>query len=399
MEPRMVDHDDYKVYWNPTTGMTVRGNRSDGTRPEMSSKGPELADIHITDYCPMTCDYCYRESDPSKSTHMSVQNFATILEDMSPWVLQIAIGGGSPQHHPQFIELLRTAHEKGIVPSYTSNGLDMTPEILEASKRYCGAVAISMHNETLAIQKVREMLEYGIPTGIHVILSRDKIDHWAVELAKANRGEGLLGSEPDLYSCIFLMQKPIGRASWEQHPTIDQKLEFMQALQQYKGKVAVGIDSCASSSFVSRFPVNARAASALKIERAITDMIDHAHGMQEANDPRLKVAFAMVEDYAHLYAAQGAHSSEVPVPMLGPCDSGCFSVFVDEHLKVSPCSFNKQDIYSLEDQSFREIWDRRFETYREQVFGTCPDCESRTICRSCQVIPRINPCKRETRTI
>jgi MoaA/NifB/PqqE/SkfB family radical SAM enzyme len=344
--PRVYDHGDFKCFWDPKTGLFIRGDLPDGTRPEWSPKGPDLADIHITDYCPMFCSYCYRESDPNKSTHMSVLDFRNILISMLGTVNQIAIGGGSPQHHPQFIEFLETAHNLGVVPSYTSNGLDMTPEIVEATKKFCGAVAVSMHNFEKALKCVKDLIALGVPTAIHVILSADKIDSWTDMVRMGHNKTGVLGGELPLYSCIFLMHKPIGRANWEQHPTKEQKINFMQTLRAYKGPVPLGIDSCASSSLISSTSL-----------------------------------------------------SELPVDSLGACDSGCFSVFVDEHLLVSPCSFNKKDIFSLEDFTFQEIWKDKFQPYRDRVMSTCPTCESRTVCRSCQVIPEINVCDKPERTV
>jgi MoaA/NifB/PqqE/SkfB family radical SAM enzyme len=346
-KPRVYDHGDFQSFWDPSTGLFVRGDRPDGTPPEWSPAGPELADIHITDYCPMTCDYCYRESNPAKSTHMPVEVFRDILKAMRKTVCQIAIGGGSPQHHPQFIEILQTAHDLGVVPSYTTNGLDLTPEILEASAECCGAVAVSMHGgpcHSRVTSAISRLQKWGIPTGVHAILTEADIIFWTDMLILANRGIGMFARD-DLYSCIFLMHKPIGRASWDQHPTREQKINFMRALKDYKGKVDVGIDSCASSSFISSFPLE-----------------------------------------------------ELPVESLGPCDSGCFSIFIDEHLMVSPCSFNKKDLYSLEDFTFEEIWKEKLQPYRDQVMQTCPECDSRKICRSCQVIPPINSCERKERT-
>jgi MoaA/NifB/PqqE/SkfB family radical SAM enzyme len=347
-KPRVYDHGDFQSFWDPSTGLFIRGDKPDGTSPEWSPAGPELADIHITDYCPMTCSYCYRESNPAKSTHMSVEVFRDILKAMQRTVCQIAIGGGSPQHHPQFPEILQTAHDLGIVPSYTTNGLDLTEEILDATAQFCGAVAVSLHkplNDPHTVKAMDKLIKAGVPTGVHVILMEENIDFWRSLLVLAERGIGMF-TRDDLYSCIFLMHKPIGRASWNQHPTREQKINFMRALKNYKGKVDVGIDSCASSSFISSFPLE-----------------------------------------------------ELPVESLGPCDSGCFSIFIDEHLMVSPCSFNKEDLYSLEDFTFEEIWKEKLQPYRDQVIQTCPACNSRKICRSCQVIPPINSCERKERTV
>lgn len=345
-QPRIYDHGTFRSYWNPKTGLFIRGELADGTDPEWAPAGPDLADIHITDYCPMTCAYCYRESDPSKSTHMTVLDFRNIIRSMIKSVQQIAIGGGSPQHHPQFIEILETAHSMGVIPSYTSNGLDMTDDILQASKEFCGAVAVSMHNYDFAIKTIKRMIDFGVPTAAHIILSADKIDMWADMLRIAKDNRGLFGGEIPLYSVICLMHKPIGRGSWAQHPTNAQKANFMEALRSYEGKIAVGVDSCSSSSLISSTPMD-----------------------------------------------------ELPKDALGPCDCACFSVFVDEHLLVSPCSFNKKDIFSLEEFTFEKIWKEKLAPYRERVFNTCPDCESRSLCRSCQVIPQINSCTRKTRTV
>ena len=54
---------------------------------------------------------------------MSIDDICTIVEQAkNAGVLQIALGGGNPNQHPQFVEILRLIREAGIVPSYTSNG-------------------------------------------------------------------------------------------------------------------------------------------------------------------------------------------------------------------------------------------------------------------------------------
>jgi radical SAM protein with 4Fe4S-binding SPASM domain len=346
MPVRINDYKTYVAVFNTETGEFLRKEKPNHPEPKFSLHGPELADIHITDYCPLHCSYCYRESDPSKSRHMSPSNFAAVLDAMSPHVFQVAIGGGSPQHHPEFIEILRIAHDKGIPPSYTSNGLDMTDEIIEATKRYAGAVAISMHERKTALKEVERLLEAGIEPAIHVVLDRKSIDEWAHELDIAAQGEGIFGGRYPLYSCICLMHKPIGRGSWEQHPHRDQKARFVKALRAYKGKVSIGIDSCFSPSLIS---TTAR--------------------------------------------------RDLPKYTLGPCDSGCFSVFVGEDLTVSPCSFNLKDKFNLNDHSFKEIWEEKLQPYREMVTSACPGCDVNDLCHSCHVLPGINPCDKTERTI
>jgi len=354
MSLQIYDHGDYIAKFDPETGYFERHETvlvgADGNeqhvRPEWSPNGPELADIHITKYCPLNCAYCYRESAADKKQHMSVSDFSNAIDTLTPWVCQVAIGGGSPQHHPEFPELLRIARDKGVVPSWTTNGVDLTPEIIEASRKYCGAVAVSMHPGINPLPAILKLMTGGVATAIHVVLTHDLIDSWTTQLRLAKVGKGMLGGKLPLYSCIFLMHKPIGRGNWEQHPTFVQKMNFVSALRAYEGKIALGVDSCAAPSLIASTPIE-----------------------------------------------------NLPVDNLGPCDSGCFSVFIDEELKVSPCSFNKTDIFSLEDTTFSDIWLNKFDDYRNKVINACPDCTSREICRGCAVLPAINPCEKKERTV
>jgi radical SAM protein with 4Fe4S-binding SPASM domain len=342
---RVNEYPEYVAAFNPKTGMFMRAAKEGFKDPLFSAHGPELADIHITDYCPLNCSYCYRESDSSKSHHMAVSDFKDILEAMSPHVFQVAIGGGSPQHHPHFIEILKVAHDKGIPPSYTSNGIDMTPAIVKATKDYCGAVAISLHNPK-SLLAVESLLDQGIAPAVHIVLDANSIDKWAHELDIAKDKEGLFGGRWKLYSCICLMHKPIGRGSWEQHPSKEQKTNFVRALREYKGNIAIGIDSCFAPSLISSTP-----------------------------------------------------RKNLPEHTLGPCDSACFSVFVGEDLTVSPCSFNLTDKFNLNDYSFKEIWTEKLRPYREKVISACPECDMNDMCHSCHVLPGINPCSKSERTV
>jgi radical SAM protein with 4Fe4S-binding SPASM domain len=346
MAKRRNDYEEYIACFNTKTGEFLRQEKEGFPEPKFCAYGPELADIHITDYCPLNCSYCYRESDKTKSNHMDPNDFRDILKAMSPHVFQVAIGGGSPQHHPQFTEILKIAHEMGIPPSYTSNGVDMTQDVITATKAYAGAVAISMHTYGGGLKAIGALLKEGINPAVHIVLDKEHIDFWANELNIAADKKGLFGGKYPLYSCICLMHKPIGRGAWKQHPEKEQKMAFVRSLKAYKGNIAIGIDSCFSPSLISTTP-----------------------------------------------------RRELPVETLGPCDSGLFSVFVGEDLTVSPCSFNKEDQFNLNDYSFKEIWEDKLKPYRDKVLSACPACEMNDLCHSCHAIPDINPCVKKERTI
>lgn len=110
------------------------------------SQLPELVDIKITDYCDFGCKFCYQASTP-KGKHCDLYDYKRIIDFLSKAkVFEIAIGGGEPTSHPDFVEMLKYAREKGIVPNFTTRNMkwledqDLAKEIMA----YAGNFAFSL---------------------------------------------------------------------------------------------------------------------------------------------------------------------------------------------------------------------------------------------------------------
>jgi MoaA/NifB/PqqE/SkfB family radical SAM enzyme len=118
-----------------------------------------------------------------------------MTENQKPW--QLAIGGGEPTIHLEFIELLKTSYDMGITPNFTTNGMYITDELLEATEKYCGGVAISCHPHLEKHWKnaVEQYHKLDIKLNLHIIISdkssvdrfekiynmyRDKIDYFVL---------------------------------------------------------------------------------------------------------------------------------------------------------------------------------------------------------------------------
>jgi len=127
--------------------------------------------------------------------------------DMNQRPTQVAIGGaGEPTEHPDFVEAIKAFHDLEIMPNYTTNGMNVTDEVLEATKKYCGGVAISLHPHlkkywTAAIERYHE---HGIRLALHIIISdRASIDHF-LEMYEQYK------SKVDYF--VLLPYKAVGRA-------------------------------------------------------------------------------------------------------------------------------------------------------------------------------------------
>jgi hypothetical protein len=109
------------------------------------SPSPETIDIKIIGKCGFGCKYCYMDSKKNDTDIMSVESLVSILKAFNPLPYQVAYGGGEPCEHPDFVNLLKTTREIGVVPNYTTAGHIWKDEIIDATNEYCGGIALTYH--------------------------------------------------------------------------------------------------------------------------------------------------------------------------------------------------------------------------------------------------------------
>ena len=141
---------------DPKTGHWVLFNRSNGTKIRMhfdknapdytKAFAPELVDIKITDFCPTGCSYCYQDST-KEGTHGEldfIESLAYSLKDMG--VFEVALGGGEPTMHPDFVKILKTFRGHGIVPNFTTRSYKWLNDekVREAVLKYAGKFVVSV---------------------------------------------------------------------------------------------------------------------------------------------------------------------------------------------------------------------------------------------------------------
>lgn len=140
---------DHWTMFDRSTGTKIRMSFADGQAVEPAkASAPELVDIKITDYCPFDCEFCYQDST-QQGQHAPkgrLERLAWSLSQMN--VFEVAIGGGEPTLHPNFVDVLRTFRSHGVVPNFTTKNLawlndhTLRPKILELA----GAFAYSVEN-------------------------------------------------------------------------------------------------------------------------------------------------------------------------------------------------------------------------------------------------------------
>jgi radical SAM protein with 4Fe4S-binding SPASM domain len=329
----------YSVVFNKKTGYFVRAEDEGHPEPLWSKHGPELLDISITNWCDKGCVFCYRKSTVA-GNHMFLADYETVMKQAKELdVLQVALGGGNPNQHPDFIKILETTVKYGIVPCYTTNGRGLSDEILRATKELCGSVAISAYEPYTEFRSHLDLLEkYGIKANVHFVTDSISIDT-AIEWLD-NPPSFLAG----INSLIFLNYKPIGRK-----PNLNLLLKDPEKIKEFyrlvglnKFAFKIGFDSCSISGVARYLDVN-----------------------------------------SSFYEG---------------CDAGRFSAFVDEHLRMFPCSFmsNTDWFGNLRTENMHEIWSHNthFLKYRNNILHNgCSSCKFQSQCMGgCPFIEELSQC-------
>ena len=282
------------------------------------TNSPILVDLSLNNFCNLHCSYCYMSASSVKDgSYLSMENFEFLLDDMKESrVVQIALGGGEPTLHPNFSEILKKLHIEGdIIPNYTTNGTNLTLEILDASKKYCGAVAVSYSEERNeeTLNAVKKLIQHRIQTNLHMVLLKSRIPNLSQIIEKY----AVLG----ISTVVLLLFKPMGRG---------ENLE--QEILTAKEKKAFSIEILKIIALRKKY--NLRLA------------IDACS------------AFA-VKDFPFL-----------PESVDG-CTGGMYSAYIDWDLKMKPCSFMQEtEGIDLKKNSIVEAWKSTFfENFRETILN------------------------------
>jgi radical SAM protein with 4Fe4S-binding SPASM domain len=272
---------------------------------------------------------------------MTLGHYEIILRQAKKMhVHQVALGGGNPNQHPLFAEILQLTREKyGIVPNYTTNGRGLDENVLRATSRYCGAVAVSAYKPySETAEAVGRLRNYNVTVNIHFILNSKSVDT-AIEWLK---------SPPDfltdINALIFLNYKPVGRLSSTSLLLKNSSCvrEFFQLACTRKYPFRIGFDTC-----------------------TVTGL---------------------------------ARYTNIPEVSYEACDAGRFSMFISEDMKMYPCSFMTKDFEGIlvTEDNIHTYWQngREFKQIRETLGSPrCPSCTHRSLCLGgCPIWPEINLC-------
>lgn len=199
------------AFYDPQTGDKFRWSRETLDK----SVAPELVDVKITDKCSYGCAFCYQGST-KEGKHAPLSTVKSIIDELAKaGTFEIAIGGGEPTEHPQFVEILKHAISKGVTPNFTTftdkwintkvgKGVE---EAIKNSKHGIGiGVSVAGEKDLVKVGNIRDAL--SSVRGAQVIAQT------VVGVASAKVTTGLMDMAiRDGHSVLLLGYKETGRGT------------------------------------------------------------------------------------------------------------------------------------------------------------------------------------------
>jgi radical SAM protein with 4Fe4S-binding SPASM domain len=332
------------------TGILQDG-KDTGVDPFMASY-PELLDVGIMGHCRhgksglcMAAGVeCYQDGLHADAPDMGLEDFRSIAEQCSGQTYQFALGGcGDPDQHGHFREILEICRENNIVPNYTTSGLGLTEELVQLSRDYCGAVAVSWYRSDYTVRAIKMLLKAGIKTNIHYVLNKNTMREAVKRLREHDFPAGI-------NAIIFLLHKPVGLGKRENmiradDPSWQQLLEYVdQGGYPFK----IGFDSCTVPALINR-------------------------------------------------------PGSIDPDSLDTCEGARWSAYITADMQMMPCSFDNQErrwAVDLRTHTINEAWDsKQFDAFRDTFRNACPDCGQRHACMGgCPICPEIVLCDSPAKT-
>ncbi len=330
---KIVSSKHYNYVFNKNSGFFARWGETKDHDPQYSAIGPEILDIEVTTSCKgpggKLCKFCYKSNTPN-GKNMSLETFKTILNKMPRTLTQCAFGADAQaESNPDLwamMEYCRENEYNQIVPNITV--ADITDWVADKLVHYCGAVAVSRYTDKdICYDSVKKLTDRGLKqTNIHIMLSNETFDQ-VIETIKDYKSDDRLSK---LNAIVLLSLKQKGRGETHTPLSVEQFKVIVD--MAFELGSPIGFDSCSCHKFLQ--------------------------------------AIKGREDYDRL-------------DMLAePCESTCFSSYVDVDGVFFPCSFTPdpdnwaEGMNVTECEDFvKDIWNSdRVIAFRENLLKCGRDC-------------------------
>jgi hypothetical protein len=334
--------DNYNTVFNKKTGFFARCGKTQADDPDFSPIGPEIADIEITTSCAgvpdkngikTPCKFCYK-SNTANGKYMTLETFKKIFANLPPTITQIAFGVDAECNtNPEWFDIFKYCKNNGIIPNLTV--ANISDDVADKIASISGAVAVSRYdNKDICYNTVKKLTDRGMTqVNIHHLVATEVYDN-VMETLKDSMTDSRLAK---LNAIVLLSLKKKGRGVNLTNLPQDKFAKIIDFA--LSNNIRIGFDSCSCHKFLA----------------AITHLPENIRKQLET--------------------------------MAEPCESTCYSVYVDVEGKMYPCSFcegintwNDGIDMTIPRDFIKDIWyNERTVAFRDMLLKNKRNCPIYTI--------------------
>lgn len=337
---KILKSENYNFLFDKKSGFFCRWGKTQEDDGDPMLGIPEIADIEISTACKQNCAFCYKGNKPD-GENMSLETFKKVFAKLPPTVTQIAFGITDIDANTEMWDIFDYTRANSVIPNVTINGSRMTPELYDRLAKTMGAVAVSVgtaYNKDNSYNAIKELTDRGMrQVNIHNMICLENFDY-TLQVMKDTKEDPRLKK---LNALVLLSLKPKGRAENRFHQLPQDKFNEL-CKYAIENNIRIGFDSCSSHKFFKYLD------SDISI-----------------NEEFKKSMYQSVE----------------------PCESGCYSSYIDTRGVYFPCSFTPDnegwneglDVLAADD-FIKDIWQHeKTVAFRTKLVGCGRDCPLYTI--------------------
>lgn len=246
---KIVVGPDYNYTFDKISGCFVRWGENLNDDPKFSPIGPEIADAEISvNGCTGGCSFCYKGNTNATPNNMTLDTWKQLLDKFPKNLTQVAFGITDLDTNPDFLEILKYTKSQGVIPNFTTHGMNLTKEMAQEYAKVCGAIAVSAYawNKDLCYDAIKMLTDAGMTqVNIHCVLSHDLMEHAMSVVDDAINDPRL----EKLKAIVFLGLKPKGRAANRQWKDVPISFYNQLVNKCLKNDIGFGFDSCSAPKF------------------------------------------------------------------------------------------------------------------------------------------------------
>ena len=115
---------------------------------------PLLVWLEITRRCNLTCSHCYVSAGTARDNELATEEIFRLIDEFAEMgVWAIAITGGEPTLHKNFVEIVRYARKRNLLVGIATNGMFLSAELLAALPRDGVIISISLDDLHIVSEK------------------------------------------------------------------------------------------------------------------------------------------------------------------------------------------------------------------------------------------------------